>query len=114
MEKNNLLPPKKPAEIETLKSKIMNPQSTPIMKVSSDQLKVSLPTIQKNQPRQVVNTADLFTSPKISINLSNEMKLNSSKDSLNGSLELSNGSTHAAKIIKTQTLSQKAENLDFL
>ena len=90
----------------------MNPQPTPIIKVSPDQLRISLPTIQQSQPRQVVNTADLFTSPKTNINLSNELKFNSSKDSLNGSLELSNGSTHAAKMIKTQTLSQKAENLD--
>jgi hypothetical protein len=90
MEKNNLLLSKRPADIETLKSKIMNPQTTSITKVSSDKLKVSLPAIQNNQIRHVVNTADLFSSPKIPINQSNEIKLNSSKDSLNGSFELCN------------------------
>ncbi len=107
MEKNNLLPLKKPADIETLKSRIMNPQTTPITKVSSDKLKVSVPNIQNNQIRQVVNTADLFSSTKTLINQSNEMKLNSSKDSLNGSFELFNESEYGAKMMKTQAISQK-------
>ena len=93
----------------------MNPQIVPIMIVSSEQLKIPVPTIpniQAPQIRQVVTTADLFTSPKPNITQPTGMRLNGSKESLNSSFELSKIFDPPVRIIKTQNPNQKAENLD--